>query len=64
MTLQSIQDSARKDLQKAFGCDVALQLHVKLSKSKHKRDRDYSNDYASQNINVIGITVTTMPAEA
>jgi GTP-binding protein Era len=53
MTLQRIQDSARKDLQKAFGCDVALQLHVKLSKSKHKRDRDYSNnDYASQSIEI------------
>jgi GTP-binding protein Era len=52
MTLQRIHNSARKDLQKAFGCDVALQLHVKLSKSKHKRDRDYSNDYASRSIEI------------
>ena len=52
MTLQRIQDSARKDLQKVFGCDVALELHVKLSKSKHKGDRDYSSDYASQSIEI------------
>ena len=36
-TLKRIEDSARKDLQKMFGCDVALQLHVKYSKSKQRR---------------------------
>jgi GTPase len=39
-TLQRIQDSAQRDLQKAFGCSVTLQLHVKLSKSKNRRDHD------------------------
>lgn len=34
-TLQRIQESARRDLEKAFGCTVALQLHVKLNKSKN-----------------------------
>ena len=36
-TLKRIEDSARKDLQKMFGCNVALQLHVKYSKSKQRR---------------------------
>jgi GTPase len=37
-TIQRIQESAQRDLQKVFGCSVALQLHVKLSKSKNRRD--------------------------
>lgn len=36
-TLKRIEESAHKDLQKMFGCDVALQLHVKYSKSKQRR---------------------------
>lgn len=36
-TLKRIEESARKDLRKVFGCDVALQLHVKFSKSKQRR---------------------------
>jgi len=36
-TLKRIEESARKDLRKMFGCDVALQLHVKFSKSKQRR---------------------------
>ncbi|KAG7373356.1 GTP-binding protein Era [Nitzschia inconspicua] len=37
-TLQRIQESAQKDLEKVFGCSVALQLHVKLTKSKNRLD--------------------------
>jgi GTP-binding protein Era len=37
MTLQRIQDAAQRDLAKAFGCNVGLQLHVKLSKSKNRQ---------------------------
>jgi len=36
-TLKRIEESARKDLQKLFGCDVALRLHVKFSRSKQRR---------------------------
>lgn len=36
-TLKRIEESARNDLRKMYGCDVALQLHVKLSKSKQRR---------------------------
>jgi GTP-binding protein Era len=36
-TLQRIQDSATRDLSKLFGCDVVLQLKVKLNKSKQRR---------------------------
>jgi GTP-binding protein Era len=36
-TLKRIEESARKDLRKMFGCDVALQLHVKFSRSKQRR---------------------------
>ncbi len=36
-TLKRIEESARNDLRKMFGCDVALQLHVKYSKSKQRR---------------------------
>jgi GTP-binding protein Era len=45
-TLQRIEESARKHLQQAFGCDVALQLHVKLSKSKQRRggEDEYRTD--------------------
>ena len=42
-TLKRIEESARKDLRKLFGCDVALHLHVKFSKSKQRRaDGQYS----------------------
>jgi GTPase len=37
-TLQQIQETAQRDLEKAFGCRVALQLHVKLSRSKNQQD--------------------------
>jgi GTPase len=37
-TLQRIQETTTKDLRILFGCDVALQLHVKLSKSKQRSD--------------------------
>jgi GTP-binding protein Era len=40
-TLQRIEDSAQLQLQKTFGCNVALQLHVKLSKSKNRREGGY-----------------------
>mmetsp|Transcript_6184 Transcript_6184/g.17611 ORF Transcript_6184/g.17611 Transcript_6184/m.17611 type:complete len:459 (-) Transcript_6184:53-1429(-) len=36
-TLKRIRESARHDLEKLFGCDVALHLHVKLSRSKQRR---------------------------
>lgn len=36
-TLQRIQDSAMRDLQKLFKCDVVLRLHIKLNKSKQRR---------------------------
>jgi GTP-binding protein Era len=37
-TLQRIQDSATRDLKELFGCDVSLILHVKLNKSKQRRN--------------------------
>jgi GTP-binding protein Era len=35
-TLERIQESAQKDLERIFGCRVKLQLHVKHSKSKSR----------------------------
>ena len=52
-TLERIQESARKDLRKIFGCDVALQLHVKFSKSKQRRGDsggEYNMGEVSQSI--------------
>lgn len=37
-TLQKIQDSATRDLSKLFGCDVLLNLNVKVNKSKQRRN--------------------------
>lgn len=37
-TLQRIQESAKRDLEKSLGCPVVLQLHVKLTKSRNRRD--------------------------
>lgn len=39
-TLQRIQDSAARDLQKLFRSDVVLRLHVKLNKSKQRRSAE------------------------
>jgi GTP-binding protein Era len=36
--LERIQESATRDLRKVFDCNVTLQLRVKLSKSKQRRD--------------------------
>ena len=36
-TLERIRETAERDLQRIFGCQVVLQLHVKLSKSKQRR---------------------------
>ena len=52
-TLERMQESARRDLQKMFGCDVALQLHVKFSKSKQRRGDsggEYNMGEVSQSI--------------
>ena len=46
-TLQRIQDSATRDLSKLFGCDVVLQLKVKLSKSKQGRSAENMTDQGS-----------------
>jgi GTP-binding protein Era len=45
-TLQRIQDSAAKDLQKLFDCDVVLRLHVKLNKSKQRRSPEEFVEYS------------------
>jgi GTP-binding protein Era len=37
-TLKRIQDSAERDLEDLFRCDVSLRLHVKLNKSKQRRN--------------------------
>ena len=37
-TLQRIQESAQRDLQTVFGCNVILHLHVKLTKSKQRKE--------------------------
>jgi len=51
-TLKRIEESARKDLQKMFGCDVTLQLHVKLKKKQRRRDSSdqYKMGEVSQSI--------------
>lgn len=42
-TLKRIQDSATRDLKELFDCDISLRLHVKLNKSKQRRNiQDYS----------------------
>jgi len=40
MTLDRIEHDAQRDLMKAFNCDVQLNLHVKLTKSRHERNVD------------------------
>ncbi len=48
-TLKRIEESATKDLRKMFGCNVALQLHVKYSKSKSGRG-EYNLGEVSQTV--------------
>ena len=39
LTLQRIQESAQRDLERLFQCDVHLVLHVKFNKSKNRPRR-------------------------
>ena len=48
-TLKRIEESAAKDLRKMFGCNVALQLHVKYNKSKSGRG-EYNLGEVSQTV--------------
>ena len=42
-TLKRIQDTATEDLKDLLQCDVSLRLHVKLNKSKQRRNvEDFS----------------------
>lgn len=53
-TLQRIQETTTRDLTKLFGCDVALQLHVKLGKNKQRSDgEDYRGGEVSRSVHYV-----------
>ena len=55
-TLQRIEETACRDLKELFKCDVSLNLHVKLNKTKQRQ-----GDLGKFSREEMGVTIETLP---